>query len=225
MTAGPVLFARYALAPNRLGYCGPSDSAALLTNSAGDGEAVAVLRELARQFEGAWPYLELIARVTGIRDPLDARVVEAYWVGNPLLEDVGTPFKAGGRPHHSYQVFSVYPWAGLLADERSTGQALHVLDQCRIRWGRVIADTGDAVVVESRPLTWDGRVLALGAPREETVIRSADGIDLLGRLHPGDWVSLHWQWICDRLDLPRLTSLRDYSAYHLTITNNRLALV
>ncbi len=225
MTAGPVLFARYALAPNRLGYCGPADHNALLTNSSGDGEAVAVLRELARQFEGAWPYLQLIARATGIRDPLDARVVEAYWVGNALLEDVGTPFKAGGRPHHSYQVFSVYPWAGLLGDERSTDQALRVLDQCRIRWGRVLADTGDQVIVESRPLTWDGRVLALGAPREETVIRSADGVDLLGRLRPGDWVSLHWQWICDRLDRTRLTSLRDYSAYQLGITNNRLALV
>jgi hypothetical protein len=46
-----------------------------------------------------------------------------------------------------------------------------------------------------------------------------------GPLQRGDWVSLHWQWICDRLDLARLTSLRDYSAYQLEFTNGRLALV
>ena len=41
------------------------------------------LRALAQQFAGAWPYLELIAPATGLADPLDRRVVEAYWVGSP----------------------------------------------------------------------------------------------------------------------------------------------
>lgn len=223
-TSGPILFVRYALAPNLLGYCGPADGSALLAYGAGtaldDG-----LRERVRQFEGAWPYLELIAETAGIKDPLDYRIVEAYWLGNALLGDVGARLKAGGMPHHSYQVFCCYPWADLLGDERTTEQALHVLDQCRIRWGRVIADVGTHVLVESRPLTWDGRALALGSPRKETVIRGTDGIDLLGPLSPGDWVTLHWQWICDRIDLRRVTALRTYSAYHLTLTNNRLTLV
>lgn len=223
-TPGPILFVRYALAPNRLGYCGPADDSALLSYGV-SGTVDDGLRELARQFEGAWPFLELIAAKAGIADPLDHRVVEAYWLGNPLLTDLGTPLRAGGRPHHSYQVFCAYPWVERLPDEKSGAQALHVLDQCRIRWGRVIADTAGQVVVESRPLTWDGRQLALGSLRQETVIRSVDGRDLLDPLRPGDWVSLHWQWVCDRLDLARLTALRDHSAYHLAIANRRLALV
>ncbi len=216
--AGPLLFVRYAMAPNRLGYCGPADGDALLTSGAHG--AIDEVRDLARQFEGAWPYLELIARTGGINDPLDHRVVEAYWLGNPLLDHVGGCFKAGGMPHHSYQVFCVYPWADLLADDRSGAQALHVLDQCRIRWGQVVLDTGSQVVVSSRPLTWDGTHLALGPLRDETV----NGHDLIGRLNPGDWVSLHWQWICDRLTLAQLTALRDYSAHHLTIVNSHLSL-
>ena len=42
----------------------------------------------ARGFAGAWPYLELIARETGVAQPLDQRVVEAYWLGSSLLQRV-----------------------------------------------------------------------------------------------------------------------------------------
>ena len=47
------------------------------------------LRRLVRGFEGTWPYLELIAGAAGFGDPLDRRVVEAYWVGNDLLDRDG----------------------------------------------------------------------------------------------------------------------------------------
>ncbi|GAA3587012.1 DUF6390 family protein [Kribbella ginsengisoli] len=221
MVSGPILFVRYALAPNLLGYCGPADCDSLLAYGS-SGEVDDGLRERARQFEGAWPYLEMIASKAGLRDPLDHRVVEAYWLGNALLDDVGPLLKAHGMPHHSYQVFCCYPWADLLPDDRASAQALHVLDQCRIRWGRVISDLGTHVLVESRPLAWDGHALSLGTLRKETVIRGTNGLDLLGPLSPGDWVSLHWQWVCDRIDLRRVTALRHYSAYHLNLTNRRL---
>ena len=52
------------------------------------GESDGGLAELARTFEGAWPYLTLIAGANRIADPLDPRVVEAYWVGNELLDPV-----------------------------------------------------------------------------------------------------------------------------------------
>ncbi len=90
---GPLLFARYAYPPNQLGYCGGDDPAALLEQTSArvvDGG----LRQSLRAFEGAWPYLELIAAANGLHDPLDARVVEAYWLGNPLLERVGTTLLA-----------------------------------------------------------------------------------------------------------------------------------
>lgn len=69
-THGPALFARHAYPPNALGYCGPADSQGLLERAGGDGPDPAGVAALARQLAGAWPYLCLIARANGLRDPL-----------------------------------------------------------------------------------------------------------------------------------------------------------
>ncbi|MDQ4131396.1 MAG: DUF6390 family protein, partial [Actinomycetota bacterium] len=162
---GLVLFARYAYPPNVLGYCGPPDHQALLEYGSARVSDPG-LAELARSFQGPFPYLTLIAGAAGIDDPFDARVVEAYWVGNRLLDGIDTALfgnvlmdrfrrvagpswrylaeaiPAGCLPHHAFHVFGVYPWVGLLASGRSD-LPLHVLDRCRIRWGRVVATEGD----------------------------------------------------------------------------------
>jgi hypothetical protein len=68
MTPGPLLFARYAFRPNELGYCGGEDERALFqytVEQTVDGGLV----QLERQFEGAYPYLQLIARANAIADP------------------------------------------------------------------------------------------------------------------------------------------------------------
>jgi hypothetical protein len=243
---GPVLFARYAFPPNSHGFCGPADHGGFFEYGVA-GVDDGGLRAMARQFAGAWPYLELIAGATGLADPLDRRVVEAYWVGSPRLDRVGTRavgnsmedrFRAmtgatfagisegvlaGGVPHHSFAVFCIYPYTGLLTDRRKAPHALTVLDRCRIRWGRVLVVLGDQVVVESRPLTWDGRTLALGPAGTETVVQSVDGIGMVGALQPGDWVSLHWEWVCDRLTERQVRMLRRYTEWHLAIVNDRQA--
>jgi hypothetical protein len=242
---GPLLFARYAFPPNSHGYCGPADHEAFFEYGVSGVDAG--LRALARQFEGAWPYLELIAGATGVDDPLDRRVVEAYWVGSPRLDRVGTRavgdsvedrFKAmagsgfsaltgtvlaGGVPHHSFAVFCVYPWTGLLLAGRGTEHALHVLDRCRIRWGEVLAVQGDQVAVRSSPLTWDGRRLGLGEPVTETAVRSVDGVGMVADLAPGDQVSLHWEWVCDRLSAVQVRWLERYTRRHLRIVNDATA--
>ncbi len=242
---GPQLFVRYAFPPNSHGYCGPGDATGFFEYGV-SGTVDPGLRQMAQAFAGAWPYLELIAGATGVADPLDRRVVEAYWVGNRLLDQVGMSpmggsmedrFRhraglgfsrladgvvAGGVPHHSFHVFCIYPWVGLLGDDRRAEQALTVLDRCRIRWGQVVSTQGDQVVVDSRPLTWDGLRLGLGEPVREKAVRGVDGVGLLGSLalEPGDWVSLHWEWVCDRLDAAQLRSLRDYTLKHLKVVND-----
>ena len=65
MTAGPILFARYAYPPNALGYCGPADSGALLEYAAGP-VSDAGLAALARiDPDEARLRRELIDRATG----------------------------------------------------------------------------------------------------------------------------------------------------------------
>ncbi len=228
MTAGPLLFARYAYPPNSLGYCGADETRMLLEY--GDAEVSdGGLAELARTFEGAWPYLALIAHANRISDPLDPRVVHAYWVGNELLDHVEPSdlarhvderfrgrvgraterlvetVAAGAVPHHSFHVFAVYPWLGLLR----TGiveEPLHVLDRCRITPARVLSVAGDEGLVRLRPLRWNGRTLELDAWTSRTVRWRADGLSLVAP-RPGDWVSLHWDFVCDRLTREEATGL------------------
>ncbi|WP_127132316.1 DUF6390 family protein [Georgenia sp. SYP-B2076] len=238
---GPVLFARYAFPPNHHGYCGPADHLAFFESGTGGDDRG--LRAMAREFAGAWPYLELIAGATGLSDPLDPRAVEAYWIGSPRLDRVGVTkigssmedrfrFRsgprfgnltagvlAGGVPHHSFAVFCIYPWTGLLGDDRRAGQALTVLDMCRIRWGRVVHLHGDRVAVESRHLTWDGRRLGFGEPELETVERAIGGLGLSSPLRAGDWVAMHWEWVCDRVTERQVRALRHYTRRHLDIVN------
>src|SRR6185369_12514579 len=85
--AGSLRFIRYAFMPNRLRYCGGDDNRTLFEygiENAIDGG----LDPLLRRFTGALPYLQLIARASGLADPFDPRVVEAYWIGNQLLDNV-----------------------------------------------------------------------------------------------------------------------------------------
>ena len=86
-TGGPLMFVRYAYPPNALGYCGPADFAAFREYAVA-GVVDRGLVQLAQAFAGAWPYLELIAAGCGIGDPLDRRVVEAYWLGGELLDTI-----------------------------------------------------------------------------------------------------------------------------------------
>lgn len=242
---GLQLFARYAYPPNELGYCGPEDHRALLDYGVA-GVTDRGLGELARGFHGPWPYLTLLAGAAGLDDPFDRRLVEAYWVGNELLdrvtmhdfgETVRTRFKpiagkhwgqlaeaipAGAAAHHSFHVLGVYPWVGLLSTARANDALTH-LDRCRIRWGEVLLVRGDEVDVRFRPLCWDERRLYLGEPETETVTRAFDGRGFVCDLAPGDHVSMHWHWICDRLDRRQLDNLRYYSDRHLRLVNEGVA--
>jgi hypothetical protein len=219
--AGPLLFARYAYPPNALGLCGADARRTLLEYGAAR-ESDGGLAELARTFEGAWPYLELIAGANGIADPLDPRVVEAYWVGNGLLdrvepsalarhvderfhgrlgraqEKVTDAVAAGAIPHHCFHVFAVYPWIGLLRSG-IVDEPLRILDQCRTTPARVIAVDGETVTVLAQPLLYENGRLVLGPPAERATRWSDGGLAFVGAPEPGDHVSLHWDFVCDVL--------------------------
>lgn len=242
---GPQMFLRYAFRPNDLGYCGGEDSRALLEYGL-DGRVDGGLLELERQFEGAYPYLQLIARANEIDDPLDARVVEAYWIGNSLLErvDMGSLYGSleerfkgrggakdwrwlgakageGARPHHSFHVLDVFPRIGLMRSG-AADRVLETMEQCRIRWGCVVSVEGALVIVEARPLELrDGR-LALGEPRRESVQRSVDGGGFVDSASPGDWISIHWGWACDLLTPVQRDNLSRYTRRHVALCNRTL---
>src|SRR5262249_2771820 len=154
--------------------------------------------------------LQLIARSAGIADPFDDRVVEAYWIGNSLLdrvevrqlydslrarfgkqlspralELVAGKAPAGARPHHSFHVFDVHRRVGGLQHNLAT------MDNCRISWGRVVRAEGATLIVERQPLLLVGGKLELGPPRQEPALRQLEARGFVDHVAPGAWVALH----------------------------------
>lgn len=223
-TGGALRFARFAVPPNQRGFCGPAREGELAAYRSEELDVDAGLRQLASGFEGAWPYLELLAGVAGTDDPLDDQVVQAYWIGNELCGRVASNDwgrhlidrfrpRAGGDidrltsrvgqgavPHHSFHVFCVYPWVGLLREGRDGGEPLEILRQCHVSWATVVGRSGADLVVEGPELTWDAGVLAIGGTLRRVVwldprlVRLGDAIDT------GSVVAIHWNEVVDVLD-------------------------
>lgn len=231
------MFARYAYAPNRLGYCGPADARALHNGSSAD------IRALARQFSGAWPYLRAMSRLTGITDPLDRRLVESYWLGGGIGADLdaeafttellaiigpmaghywsylNADLAEEAAANHGFHVFGVYPWTRLLgrgADEHP----IRILDSCRITWGTVVARDGGAASVRCRRLVLDGPLLRLSAPALQRA--EVDDQHLATEVTVGDQVAVHWGRVCGRLDAGQARALTISTARQLQVTNRRL---
>jgi len=152
-TKGLLRCAAYALSPNVLHYCGPKSSE--------PGVYKKHLEEYLQKFETLFPYLKLIAKASGIRDPFDERVVEAYWLGNNLLNMVSMndiyrtlvdehhlknklslkmqklafeKIPLGAKPHHSFHVLNIFIRTG----HDAVKHTIKTMDSCRIAYGRIV---------------------------------------------------------------------------------------
>lgn len=240
---GAEMFARYAYAPNALGYCGPPLGATLRDGSVDE------VRRAATGFSGAWPYLRVLSELTGIADPLDYRLVESYWLGggvgadldphdfiDALLAIIGpqagrywahlTGDLAGeAAANHCFHVFGVYPWTRFLGLKNGSmdEHPLSVLDNCRITWGTVVSRAGDDVEVMCRRLLWDGRALTLSEPSVRPLDVWADGYSAVPDVAVGDEVAVHWGRLCGRLSAEQVRALDDSTDRQLRVTSQRLA--
>ncbi len=232
---------RYAFGPNRLHYCGPDanqEISAYMEHGASDPG----LTKLLNGFQTMYPYLRLIAQANRIRDPFDDRVVEAYWIGNDLLEAVehrqlyrhleetmGIKKKVGLRsfdliaakigqgaiPHHSFHVLDIWKRTGRLDIEHT----LESMDSCRISWGTVTAVAGPKITLDSEPLLYADGKLYLGAPAKKTVIRSLESLADIEALKPGDIVTMHWGVPCEVVTREQAEQLRKYTTKHMVLAN------
>jgi hypothetical protein len=228
---------RYAFPPNSLHYCGPEKQADIKgylethTNDKG-------LQGILSQFETLYPYLKLIAQVNRIMDPFDRRVVEAYWVGNRLLENVpkrdfhtllteslkikkkirknDSSIMEGvmsyGLPHHTFHVLTIYIRTG----NKAIAHTLHTMDSCRIGWGRVVSvderKTGKYTITMSH-ITINNQQLTLHTPIP-TRVQSIDGTYAIG-----DMVSVHWGYICGTLMKRQVRNLEHFTQEAINVAN------
>ena len=232
---------RYAFGPNRLHYCGPDKSSEIkdyIDDEVSDGG----LTQLLTQFETLYHYLVHIATANHIHNPLDPRVVEAYWIGNSLLDAVAkkdfylhlkdglslqdklgaknfslveAKVEQGAVPHHSFHVLDVWKRTGHVERDHT----LESMDACRISWGTVVSAIGPFITVSSEPLLYVGGKLMLGAPIPRKLTRLLEAEYDIEQLKVGDIVSIHWDVICEILTPRQVASLRKYTERHIALAN------
>jgi hydrogenase maturation factor len=238
---GQLRFIRYAFMPNRLRYCGGTDDNRTIFEYGIEHEVDGGLEPLLRKFTGALPYLQLIARANNIPDPFDERVVDAYWIGNELLEGVevrqlydsllerfGKQLEgrtkewvlgkapAGARPHHNFHVFDVHSRVGELEN------TLDTMDQCRVSCGKVVAIEGTELIVDRQPLKIEEGRLALGQSERFRAVRQIEGKGFIDHARVGDWVTIHWSWVCEVISERQHRALTRYTDHHLQLANQTL---
>ncbi|MGH2772967.1 MAG: DUF6390 family protein [Actinomycetota bacterium] len=238
--SGLLLFIQYGFMPNHLGYCGGNENQELLEHAVA-GQSEPALASLLAKFTGAFPYLKTIAEANKITDPFDPKVVEAYWLGNGLLDRVTPGHMAralddrfgkqltrkmrdqifgklpqGGRPFHLFHVIDVYRHL------ESKEISVMAMENCRISWGTVKGIEPGELVVDRRPLIAKGNKLVLGPGRTEKVMRNLDGKGFVDQARVGDTVSIHWGWACQVLTVRQAENLVRYSEQHLRLANQTI---
>ncbi|MFA6593955.1 MAG: DUF6390 family protein [Candidatus Buchananbacteria bacterium] len=244
---GMILAARYAFMPNKLRYCG-GDRNSQLFSYVSAGFSDGGLGELLEEFDTMFPYVSFIAHANKIADPFDYRVVEAYWIGNDLLdridfnafyrymvdiqrlpksykpelaEKIYGKIPLGAKPHHSWHVFNIPKRMGPNALEYT----IATMDDCRISWAKVLKSDPVAdgllkkIKVECRPLQYLNNQLILGEPQEKEVWFEYGNKSFTGPLQAGDLITLHWNWACDRISEEQKNNLEKWTRHNLKLAN------
>jgi len=234
--------ARYAFSPNKLKYCGPVDKNFELFSYLTEKVEDKGLEELLDDFAVMYPYLKLVAEENGIKDVFDERVVEAYWIGNELLERVMIKqfydhlknkqglkkrFKrkdwkwiagkvpTGAKVHHSFHVFNVWNRTG----HEAKPHTVKTMDNCRISWGEIDQGNNSKLFVKTQGLVYeDGKLRLKDGVVKEVKWRIGDK-SFVDKLKKGDLITIHWGWVCEKIGRRQMKNLEKYTKWHLKLAN------
>lgn len=234
---GTELCVRFSYITNKLRFCGPEEAQPSFYRYLTKKDNKDEVRKDIERFEGLLPYLKAIAGKAG-KDILDDEVVEAYWLGNGLLDDFddedmkaiitaltkrGLPRSMGKKliadlpsgffPHHDFNVFYV----GVGNITQSVDATLQNMDNCRISCGKVMEVVSkDTCMVMTRPLGKKGNQFRLGEEEPKTAVFLPE----VTQLKEDDLVALHWGFIPMVLEEKQVENLQKYQQRLLDILNN-----
>ncbi len=241
---GMLLASRYAYPPNSLSLCGPEKQTDLAWYS-GNLTVDLGTKELLEQFGTLYPYLKLIAAENNRKDPFDPEVVEAYWIGNALLKNVGlSPFMkhltddlqlakkvpkktllsiaqhidTGGLPFHNFHVLAIYRRTGNIPDVHT----IRTMDACIINFGKVLNKTEETLTVLTKPIISTNGILLWGKPIRRHLSTQGVHDRLAADIKPGDWISYHWGQFCESLSPRKLRNLKQYMTSTLSVLNSHI---
>jgi len=251
---GTELAARFSYITNSLGFCGPDKASELFLKYIKENNNLKnkninkyknKVDSALKRFEGLYPYLSTIAEKRG-KDLLDHDVVEAYWLGDELLEkfddtDIkniikklmqrGLPASIGQEliknlptgfiPHHDFNVFYV----GVGRTTGSVETTLQNMDNCRISWGRVIEILENELVVVTQPLKREKIKDKLTSGKfflgDEETKNAVYLPEMLPEIKKGDYVALHWGFAPLVLENYQLKNLKKYNKMILDVMNKK----
>lgn len=241
---GVIRASRYAFGPNRLHYCGP-DANREMFNCLRANQSDRGLKNILSQFQTMYPYLLRIANANKIADPFEPQVVEAYWLGNNLLENISKNIfyrhlldehklkkrldaksfgrvvdliRAGALPHHSFHVLAVWKRTG----NEEKLHTLESMDSCLVSWGRVVKADGPFLTVGRRPLVFQGNKLTLGEAVLQKFMRVITAPEDIEAVKEGDIITIHWQIPCEVISSEQAANLEKYTLMSINLVNRFL---
>ncbi len=233
--SGSALCCGFSGIVNKLNYCGPDQAYLEFAQFLQNGGDESKIRKHLSNFQGLYPYLSLIANKHGL-DPFDRRVVEAYWMGNELLdvftrEDYvrfmpelgkrGLPqshvtwcqenLPEGAIPHHTFHVLFV----GVGRVTGSVPTILPSMQNCMASWGRVVELDTDKATIEGPFLNQVSGRYTL----ENITRRSVSFQPELQHLKPDMMVAAHWGSVAAVLEQRQYQNLIRYTTRIIEIVN------
>jgi hypothetical protein len=228
------LASRFSFMPNKLKYCGPDGADRILYDHVLTKRNKAEARKLLMRFEALSLYLRLIAKKNNL-DVWDAKVIEAYWIGNQLLDKVNKPdikelitkeFTKKGlpesvalrlsnnvpkecTPHHSFHVMHIHSVSGKVKFMYGN------IDKCRISWGE-IKKIADNLEVEYMPIIAAEKI-TLGNLHTKKVKFDKD---FIGPVKEGDFVAMHWDYAVCKLNKEQKQNLENYTMRNILAINS-----
>ncbi|HRY52726.1 MAG TPA: DUF6390 family protein [Candidatus Portnoybacteria bacterium] len=234
--SGPKIAALYGLIPNKLGFCGPKQE--LLKKFLVGKLSIPEIIPTLEKFEAAYAYYQLIAKKNKISSPFNKKVVEAYWLGNDLLDKFtandlrrfveerfcrpGLLSKSeakkraqlipeGVKPHHSFHVLVLGSITGSVDFTGNT----KLKDICRIGWGKVKRIIKNKIVISYVPLAGKKNI-SFAPPTNKTINWNKE---ILPSIDIGDWVSVHWNHAIQKLNEENIINLFKYTQDTLNALN------
>lgn len=241
---GVLRCAKYAFMPNYYAYCGP-DKNKTLFEYCSQNYYEPTLNRILSEFEVMYPYLKLIAQNNNFKDEFAPEVVEAYWLGNDLTENVDiknlykhftgdknlkAKLKRGvvervlgilpdkAKPHHNFHVMNIWLRAGKI----NIKHTLKSIDECRISWGKVKNIKKSSIIVDYQPLVIENEKIKQGQIIDREVLTRFDDRGFVNDLNVGDMVTIHWGWVCEKINSEQLKNLQKYTKESLAIFNQQI---
>lgn len=226
------LAARYSLMPNKLKFSSEEDVDKVLLNHVKTNSNRNVVKKILERSNALHLYLNLIAKHNN-KDVYDKEVIEAYWLGNKLLEKVpsseikslilkeftGMPKSAAielannvpedALPHHSFHVFHIH------SVTKKVGSLTNI-DKCRISWGKVRHIGKDKLIVAYIPIESKGKI-RFGSPKE---IEVSYHKEFIPNVKEGDYVSMHWDMAIQVLNSEQVENLKKYTERNIKAINS-----